>query len=89
VLRVSARSGAGIEQLWTTIAARPLRRGRGAPGQDLLRLAQETLAARFAAAEALEAPALTELLGRWQRGELPPREAAAALLRLLQTGPVR
>ncbi len=52
VLRVSARTGAGIEALWSGIASRPLRRDRAETAADLLRLAQEALAARFTAARA-------------------------------------
>jgi LAO/AO transport system kinase len=83
VLRVSARTGAGLAELWAAIAARPLRRGGLGTGRDLLRLAQEELAARFASAEAGHAPGLEELLARWQRGELPPARAGDELLRLL------
>ena len=46
------RTGAGVEALWTAIAACPLRRAARDAGAELLRLAQETLAARFAAARA-------------------------------------
>jgi LAO/AO transport system kinase len=81
VLRVSARSGAGLGELWQTIASLPLRRGRQKSGRDLLRLAQQTLAARFAAAEAR--PELRQLLADWQRGCLTSAQAAAALLQLL------
>jgi len=43
VLRVSARTGTGVEALWSAITARPLRREQTDAGADLLRLAQETL----------------------------------------------
>lgn len=81
VLRVSARTGAGLGELWQTIASLPLRRGHQKSGRDLLRLAQQTLAARFAAAEAR--PELRQLLADWQRGGLTSAQAAAALLQLL------
>ncbi len=83
VLRVSSRSGDGIEELWRTIAARSLRRGRQQSGRDLLRLAQQTLAARFAAAEAAGRPELRQLLANWQSGEMTSAQATAALLDLL------
>jgi LAO/AO transport system ATPase len=82
VLRVSARTGAGVAELWDAIASLPLRRG-GPPRRDLLRLAQEALAARFAAAQAEGDPGLAELLARWQRGELTGPAAGGALLALL------
>jgi LAO/AO transport system kinase len=84
VLRVSSRSGAGVSALWQTIAALPLRRGRQKSGRDLLRLAQQTLAARFAAAEAAARPELHQLLAAWQRGDSASSQAAAALLHLLR-----
>src|SRR5262249_27989171 len=83
VLRVSSRTGEGLEKLWETIAALPLRRGAGANGRELLRQAQETLAARFAAAEAGRSAELSDLLARWRRGELNSGQAAGALLHLL------
>jgi LAO/AO transport system ATPase len=86
VLRVSARTGAGLAELWDAIAAVPLRRGGRTEGRDLLRLAQETLAARFARAEAARAPELEQLLGGWRRGDLEASEAAGALLEWLAAG---
>ncbi|HEY7425481.1 MAG TPA: GTP-binding protein [Gemmataceae bacterium] len=83
VLRVSSRGGNGLEELWQTIASRSLRRGRRQDGRDLLRLAEQTLAARFAAAETAGRPELRQLLGSWQRGEVSSAQAAATLLHLL------
>ncbi len=83
VLRVSARTGQGVAELWDCIAALPLRRGSRAAGRDLLRLAQETLAARFAHAQAAGAPELADLLGKWRRGEMDNPRAAGALLEWL------
>jgi LAO/AO transport system ATPase len=85
VLRVSSRSGLGVEELYSTITACPLRRQLCTSGRDLLRLAQQTLAARFAAAEASRPEELQELLQRWQQGETPALAAADELLRLLGT----
>jgi LAO/AO transport system ATPase len=83
VLRVSARTGQGLAELWDVVAALPLRRGGRGAGRDLLRLAQEALAARFAQAEAGRAPELEELLDRWRRGEWENARAAGALLEYL------
>jgi LAO/AO transport system ATPase len=83
VLRASARTGHGLTQLWDTIAAIPLRRGMSATSRDLLRRAQETLAARFAQAEASRAPELRYLLEHWQHGDMDGDQAAASLLEWL------
>ncbi len=83
VLRASARGGAGLEELWDAIAALPLRRGNDSAEGDLLRLAREELAARFAAGRADGKTELADLLDRWRRGELPAAEAGPALLDLL------
>jgi hypothetical protein len=83
VLRVSGRTGAGVEELWAAIAAFPLRRGASRSAGELLERAQEVLARRFAGARAAGNGDLTDLLSRWQSGALDPEEAAAALLRLL------
>ena len=85
VLRVSARTGAGVEALWTAIAACPLRRAGRDAGAELLRLAQETLATRFAAARA--DGAVQNLLIRWRGGELDMTQAVAALLHVLENQP--
>jgi len=84
VLRVSSRSGSGIAELWQTITSRPLRRGRQMKGRDLLRLAQQTLAARLATLEAAGRPELRRLLEAWQRGAVSSAVAASALLDLLR-----
>ncbi|HEY7312168.1 MAG TPA: GTP-binding protein [Gemmataceae bacterium] len=84
VLRVSSRGGDGMEELGRTIADRPLRRGRRQDGRDLLRLAQQTLAARFAASA--DRPELRQMLAAWQRGEIASVQAASALLDLLREG---
>ena len=83
ILRVSSRSGSGLEELWRTIASLPLRRGQRVSGRDLLRLAQQTLAARFSTAEAADRPELRQLLERWQRGDVNAAQAASALLDIL------
>jgi 2-methylcitrate dehydratase len=88
VLRVSSRSGAGIAELWQTIGARPLRRGQQRSGRDLLRLAQQTLAARFATANTLGQSELRGLLATWQRGEISSSQAASALVQLLANSSV-
>jgi LAO/AO transport system ATPase len=83
VLRVSARSGVGLTELWAAIAALPLRRGKKSTDGELLQLAQATLAARFAAARRDGDGAVISLLERWRRGEIDGATAAAALLQCL------
>ena len=83
VLRVSARTGAGVEALWAAITACPSRRVER-DAADLLRLAQDALAARWAAARAAGGADLQRLLGRWQTGQLETTQAVGELLRLLQ-----
>jgi LAO/AO transport system kinase len=86
VLRVSARTGAGLKELWDTIAALPLRRGERRSSRDLLRLAQQSLTERFAAAASAGTAEYRQLLHAWQQGQLSPGEAGPALLRLLAKG---
>ena len=84
VLRVSARTGEGLDALWQTIRDLPPRRAADdTAGRDLLRLAQEALAARLARAEAAQDPALQRLLAEWRAGALDGAQAGAALLHLL------
>jgi putative protein kinase ArgK-like GTPase of G3E family len=83
VLRVSARTGAGLEELWDAIAALPLRRSADVAERDLVRLGQETLAARFAVNRSSGDAVLADLVERWRKGEVPADEAGTALLHLL------
>jgi LAO/AO transport system ATPase len=86
VLRVSARTGEGLAELWTTVAGLPLKRAARHEGRDLLRLAQETLAGRFAAAQARDDAQLRKVLESWRGGELDATQAAAAVLDLCGRG---
>jgi LAO/AO transport system ATPase len=83
VVRVSARSGAGLEELWAVIGALPLRRRIKSADEELLRLAQATLAAWFAAARQTADCKVRQLLESWQRGEIDGPHAATALLQHL------
>jgi LAO/AO transport system kinase len=86
VVRVSARTGEGLERLWQLISEHPRRRASGSgTATELLRLAQEDLALRFASREASGDPRLRDLLARWREHRLSEREAAALLLELLGT----
>jgi LAO/AO transport system kinase len=85
VIRVSAKSGEGVEALWTAIASNLPHRGKTASGsRELLRLAQDTLATWFHAAQAGQHPAVQQLITKWQQGVISDRQAAEALLELLQ-----
>jgi LAO/AO transport system ATPase len=82
IVRVSSKTGEGIKHLWDMIARLPLHREeRPADGRDLLHLAQELLADRFAAAA--NDPALQRLIMRWRQHRLSAAEAERALLELL------
>jgi len=87
VLRVSSRTGEGLEPLWEVIRDLPPRRAADeSGGRDLLRLAQEAVAERFARAEATRDPALRRILADWRGGVVDGDRAVAALLRLLAGG---
>jgi LAO/AO transport system ATPase len=90
MLRVSAKKGEGIEQLWQTIVGRPSRRKVAASsGEDLLRLAQATLAARYETVVGGRDAALDKLIADWKQGILSRPAAVQALLKRLlelQTG---
>lgn len=83
ILRVSSRSGAGVNELWEAIVSCPLRRGRQRSGRELLRLAQQMLAARFATAQGMGRSELRQLIAAWQHGEISAVQAALALVNLL------
>ena len=81
VLRVSARSGTGVAELWRTIAALPLRRGTRRDAEELFRLAREWLQARFS--HQRYQPETAALVERWRNGEIEGGEAIRELLRLV------
>jgi LAO/AO transport system ATPase len=83
VLRVSARTGAGLPDLWQAIQNCPLRRGQRSSEEELFRAAQETLAARFASLRSAQDPGLVHLLAQWRQGAMGSSQAAATLLTLL------
>jgi LAO/AO transport system kinase len=84
VLRISAKTGAGIEPLWEAVAASPLRRQAAARnGADLLKLAQQALAERFAAAQVAQTPGLRRVIRQYQEGALDRESAGREVLRLL------
>jgi LAO/AO transport system kinase len=84
VLRVSAKTGEGIDALWTAIAERPLRRAAAVrDDHGLLRLAQERLARWFRTARRNPRPEWRKLLSQWQHGLLADEAAGEALLDLL------
>jgi LAO/AO transport system ATPase len=84
VLRVSSKTGEGMEQLWNSLAALPLRRQISiAEDADLLQLAQDALACRFATARQASDPSLTGLLADWRQGKLVEGDAARQLIQLL------
>jgi LAO/AO transport system kinase len=84
VLRVSARGGTGLDELWDLIARLPLRRRAESAESMLLRLAQEALVKRFGEAQANGNTELSGLFERWESGQLRPEDAGTSLLDLLQ-----
>jgi len=83
VLRVSSKTGQGIEELWDTVADCPRRRDRQAlHANQLLTLAQMSLGLWFEEADAQHDARFQELLTRWQQGTLGHKEAVTELLQL-------
>jgi LAO/AO transport system kinase len=84
VIRVSAKTGEGIEELVRAIADAPLRRvSEEDSSRDLLHLAQEILKSRFARADAAQDQRLEQIAAAWRRGDLDRAAAGAALLNIL------
>ncbi|MFN4260322.1 MAG: ArgK/MeaB family GTPase [Gemmataceae bacterium] len=83
VLRVSSRSGQGLEQLGQALIAVVPRPHRAAEGEELLRLAQHALADWFHQTARTNEPAdWQHLLRAWQSGDISSTQAAARLLAL-------
>jgi len=84
IIRVSSKTGEGLDKLWAEIQSAPLHRlERPADGRDLLHLVQEAMHARFAAALDRDDPEIRQLITRWQHRLLTGSEACAGLLKLL------
>jgi LAO/AO transport system ATPase len=84
VVPVSSRTGQGLDALWQAFNACPLRRAAGAAdGRELLRLAQDLLARRFARAAGDHD--VQRIVAAWRQGALTEAQAAAALWRRLET----
>jgi LAO/AO transport system ATPase len=81
VLRASARTGAGIAELWQTIQGLPLRRGARRDADELFRQTREWLHARFVRSKATNE--MAHLLERWKNSEVSTEEAMREFLRLL------
>jgi LAO/AO transport system kinase len=83
VIRVSAKTGEGIEELVQAISESPLRRTAKDGSNDLLHLAQEILKSRFARADAAQDQRLQQIAAAWRKGDLDRASAGAALLKIL------
>ncbi len=84
VLRVSAKTGEGIEALWEAVVACTSQRQSAPPkDHDLLELAQQELTYWFATAEDSNDPEVQQLFSRWRQGTLDQREAVASLLEIV------
>jgi LAO/AO transport system kinase len=82
VIQVSAKTGAGLKELWQTIKTCNRRRDLAHEARrELLRQAQKVLAQRFDAA-GLQA-AMQKILDEWQTGALQDAEAGALVLAAL------
>jgi LAO/AO transport system ATPase len=83
VMRVSARTGLGIQELWQAVTCAPRHRFHSSGNSDLLRHAQDALAERFAAAVDNCKADLDHLADDCRGGLLSPEEAGAAVLDIL------
>lgn len=82
VLRVSAKTGESIAELWAAVVACPSRRlASGATDPAVLSLAHQLLARWFRAAQRQD-PEVQQLVARWRQGVLDHTAAAATLLEL-------
>ena len=83
VVRVSSKTGEGLDDLWSRISALPLRRQTSSDAAyDLLHQAQQSLADWFRRQRAVPASEINRLVAGWQAGELGDTAALQSLLRL-------
>jgi putative protein kinase ArgK-like GTPase of G3E family len=85
VLRVSGRTGEGVEALWAAIEACPLRRSTlGKRARDLLLAVQQDVVRRLANVEGR--PTWRDLLARWKAGVIAKSAAVAEAWKHLNEG---
>ncbi len=83
VLAGSARTGAGLQDLWQAVAALPLRpHSLAALDRRLLEAAQTELSTLFGDASHKQDPAVVELLLHWRQGTIALPAAVASLLQI-------
>jgi len=83
LVKVSAKSGQGVEELWRAIEAVARAAAPEVRVADLAQAAQQLLADRVTSAWKTHDPALVQIVRRWQQGELSLRDAARAVLTLV------
>ena len=82
VIAVSAKTGAGVAELWQAITKCDRRRDSQSQAErELLQLARSLLTHRFGAA--VDTGELRQLIDDWRAGRLADDEAAPAILRVL------
>jgi LAO/AO transport system ATPase len=82
ILRVSGKTGSGVELLWKTIVEQASQRGsKKTKRKTLLALAQDDLTARYASAQSM--PQLRKLVDEWSKGELQDKDALAQLREMI------
>jgi LAO/AO transport system ATPase len=86
IVRVSARTGEGLEALVRTINSLPPRRASWASSRSLLRLAEETLRERYLEAQTSGDEQVCRLQEQWRQGRLTVEQAVDEVLRLLASG---
>jgi len=85
IVRVSAKTGDGIDDLWSAVEALPPKRvPTSSDGRELLHHAQERLDAWFTRAEEEKNLELAQLIDRWKQSATPEDTLISNLLRLAQ-----
>jgi LAO/AO transport system ATPase len=86
ILRVSAKTGDGIEALWAAIQAHATKRlYRSSNGRELVKRAQESLANWFSRAQKEKQPELMRLIKDWEQAGAREDVIVVKLFRLFQS----
>jgi LAO/AO transport system ATPase len=85
IVRVSGKTGLGIDSLWQETLKCPLRRAATCrDAMSLLRLAQDHLSTRYAAMEASGDLGLKNLAEKWQQGQVSRLDAIEEVWRIVK-----